>query len=375
MPDPFVAQLGRISGPLLAPNLFRNGIDLNFDNSLLFLNVGDKLVGINTETPTDTLTVNQTFFSKFGISDYITVDNLLFQTNSSISSLNGPINISPSSEDPKTLIDNLQTRDFLNNSQIVINNNTIETVDNINLIVAVGEDKDILLQSNTTITETDSNEPALSVIGNISLDGDLSTTSNIIIGDEPVDVIIVNADLTQDINPGIDTDLENNLGLSLGSPGKRWGNVYIDDWTKINNFIIDNALINNQLLLDGITNTIQPSTPDTDLIVSSGTNIIRLNDISIEDSDIRNTIDTPLRLESTGIGYWKITSNTAFVIPSGTTEERPPLPEVGDTRWNPDLAQLECFDGTIYLNSIGPGIQITVDNMEDLGHIYTLMLG
>jgi hypothetical protein len=39
--------LGRISGPLLNANLLRNGVDLAFENDLLFLDVTGKFVGIN----------------------------------------------------------------------------------------------------------------------------------------------------------------------------------------------------------------------------------------------------------------------------------------------------------------------------------------
>jgi hypothetical protein len=50
------AELGRISGPLLADNLVRNGIDLSFRNfqadpDLLYLNVVDGRIGVNTSTP------------------------------------------------------------------------------------------------------------------------------------------------------------------------------------------------------------------------------------------------------------------------------------------------------------------------------------
>jgi len=50
------AELGRISGPLLANNLTRNGIDLSFRNlqtdpDLLYLNVVDGRIGVNTSTP------------------------------------------------------------------------------------------------------------------------------------------------------------------------------------------------------------------------------------------------------------------------------------------------------------------------------------
>jgi hypothetical protein len=53
-------ELGRISGPLLADNLKRNGANLAFDNKVLFLDVNNKFIGVNTNSPTNDLTVSGT---------------------------------------------------------------------------------------------------------------------------------------------------------------------------------------------------------------------------------------------------------------------------------------------------------------------------
>lgn len=52
--------IGRIAGPTLFADLDRQGVDLKFttaDSSLLYLNFADFRVGVNTELPTETLTV------------------------------------------------------------------------------------------------------------------------------------------------------------------------------------------------------------------------------------------------------------------------------------------------------------------------------
>ena len=43
--------VGRISGPLLKDNLLRNGVNLAFETSLLYLDVKNGRVGINNATP------------------------------------------------------------------------------------------------------------------------------------------------------------------------------------------------------------------------------------------------------------------------------------------------------------------------------------
>jgi hypothetical protein len=50
-------EFGRISGPLLTDNLMRSGIDLAFDTDAMYLNVNNKFVGFNTDTPVRTLDV------------------------------------------------------------------------------------------------------------------------------------------------------------------------------------------------------------------------------------------------------------------------------------------------------------------------------
>ena len=96
---------------------------------------------------------------------------------------------------------------------------------------------------------------------------------------------------------------------------------------------------------------------------------------SINQSAIKNLLNTPLTLGSTGIGYTNFTGTNAMVIPAGNNAERRLSPEVGETRWNTEEAYLECYDGTVWAVSTGGGIEVTVEIMEDLGHAYTLMLG
>ena len=60
-----MAQVGRISGPLLQANLERNGIDLAFRNDLsttqlLYLDVNNGKIGVNNATPTKELDVLDT---------------------------------------------------------------------------------------------------------------------------------------------------------------------------------------------------------------------------------------------------------------------------------------------------------------------------
>jgi hypothetical protein len=96
---------------------------------------------------------------------------------------------------------------------------------------------------------------------------------------------------------------------------------------------------------------------------------------SVNQSLITNLLNTPLTFASTGIGYTQFSSTNAFVVPSGTTSEQRPSPELGETRWNIEEGYLECFDGSVWAVSTGGGEEVTGVIMEDLSHVYTLMLG
>ena len=52
--------IGRISGPLLKANLLREGVDLAFENDLLYLDVTNSRIGINNASPQYDLDVTGT---------------------------------------------------------------------------------------------------------------------------------------------------------------------------------------------------------------------------------------------------------------------------------------------------------------------------
>jgi len=70
--------------------------------------------------------------------------------------------------------------------------------------------------------------------------------------------------------------------------------------------------------------------------------------------------------------------DNGFVIPSGTSAERRASPELGETRYNTTLPldqYLESYDGSVWQLSTGGGETVTVQFMEDLGFVYSAILG
>jgi hypothetical protein len=361
MPDPFVAQLGRISGPMLTENLLRNGVDLAFNTDLIYLNVIDGRVGINTESPTYELDVaGDTLTTDLIATTNAYLDNINIASNQFSTNLGG-INVRPLNSTPTVLFNQLAT------SSLTFNDNVIGSV----------SDQQIRLVSSTTGSatnviklENDTNITGnLGVSGSISLDGDLSPDGNIFIGDSPLDILQIATAIPQDLNPG--TTLTYDLGLI----DRRWGTVYSPGWENITTVSPFQTTVNNQMFLGGANNSIFATQTNANLVINPDTGITVIEQTQWEDNDITNLANTALRFSSTGIGYLRFQGTNAVVIPFGNTSNRPINPEVGDTRWNTDTNYLEVFDGTVYTLSTGAGESVTTEVMQDLGNVYTLILG
>ena len=97
-----MAQVGRISGPLLTANLERNGIDLAFRNNLdtdqlLYLNVTNGFIGVNKDAPAYQIDINgATNVPTLISSTSASIADLNFQNNNEINNLNGDINLNAS---------------------------------------------------------------------------------------------------------------------------------------------------------------------------------------------------------------------------------------------------------------------------------------
>jgi len=174
-------QLGRISGPLLEANLERNGIDLAFSNdrfdpasTLLYFDVNNNRIGINTETPSRDLSISGTAQTTNLIATTIAnIGNFEF-TNSRIEVPTGDIIISAGNY---VNIPRLQTAD------IDINDNVITTYSaNTNLQLTANSTGNILLEDSAIIDNNVTISGTTTVV-DIQATGTISTT-NLTIGQE-----------------------------------------------------------------------------------------------------------------------------------------------------------------------------------------------
>ena len=365
-----MTQLGRISGPILTPNLERDGVDLAFETDLLYLDVTNSRIGLNKNNPTTALNINGYVKTTDLIVDNQAIfDNLIFNANGTISTVVGPINISPVGAGAVINLDRVLT------AQLEINGNVIKNyTTNGSVVLNPNASGSINVQSNTSILGN------LTVTGNTILTGDLSAADNIIVGDSPLDVVVVSTDFTQDIIPGIGNTYD------LGQSAKRWSQLHVADDLSHANLVIPQAvIISDQMRLDGVTGQLISVQSNDDIRITPFTGITSIERTQWQVNTVTNLNNSAITVVSTGIGYLKYQGTNGFVIPAGTGDiayapgtpqnQRRASPEEGETRWNTDLEYVECYDGTVWQLSTGGGATISVPVMQDLGNVYSLMLG
>lgn len=237
------AELGRISGPLLAANLLRQGIDLAFETDLLYLDVTNGRIGIKTSAPTKDLLVNGTSNSTNLIVDtQFTVPNFSVSTNY-IQNLTGPIYIQPDqSTDPKIVTDKLGTLNLRISDQLI---------ENITL------NSDINLSPNGT-GKVVFNASQVYIDGNLHSTNNITADGNVIFGNTDADSTFFNSDIKSDLIPN--TTGQYDLGSSL----KNWKTLYANT---VNTSLLESssAIVNNidMLLTRGNTYFVSVNGSDT----------------------------------------------------------------------------------------------------------------
>ena len=205
-----MAQVGRISGPLLEANLLRQGIangtqaNLSFKNTnsnttLLKVDVVNGRIGVDTEAPANEVQISQTTQTTNLISDTASIANYTISNNNiNVDSGNLYLNAGEHIQ-----LSNLETEQFY------ITDNYISTKDTNN---------DIDLAPNGTGTvEVQSN---LNVTGNLYSTGNITLDGNITFGDADTDSVDFNSDVNSNIIPD-QTDT-----YSLGYVTKSWDELH-----------------------------------------------------------------------------------------------------------------------------------------------------
>jgi hypothetical protein len=345
--------------------LERNGEDLAFQNNpgpdvILQLDVNNSRIGINTSSPVVDLNIDgYVKTTDLIVDDQAIFDNLIFNANGTISTVVGAINISPAGAGAVINLDRVLT------AQLEINGNVIKNyTTNGSVVLNPNASGSVNIQSSTNILGN------LAITGNTILTGNLSAADNIIVGDSPIDVVTVAPDFTQDIIPGADNTYD--LGQSI----KRWSQLHVaDDLTHANLALPQAVTISDQMRLDGVTGQIIGVQSNDDIRITPFTGITTIERTQWQNNTVTNLNNSAITFASTAIGYLKYQGTNGFVIPAGDIASRRVSPEVGETRWNTELAYLECYDGSVWIVSTGAGDVVDVPAMQDLGNVYSLILG
>lgn len=349
--------VGRISGPLLKANLVRDGVDLAFETDLLYLDVTNSRVGINTTTPQQPLDVNGIIrTTDMTVTNQLDVGPLSIFGNT-VQFNSDAVFVAPSGNDPvlyhtRLVIDDLQ-----------ITGNTISTeVSNSNLELRANGTGRVNIQSNTQINGN------LDVTGNITATGDVTIGGNIIIGDEITDSIVINAGIASNLVP--DTDNTYNLG----SPSFKWKTVYANEL-----YIETLDLTNLKVGYLNFSGNSIVSDLGTDIVLSGtgSAGSVVLGNFAFNGNTITNRVAGAVsEIIPTGSGYVKIQGTNGLVIPSGTSGDRPDAyAEVGMIRFNTDSKAVEVWNGITWANPAGASGAVTEIQANELAATFALALG
>jgi hypothetical protein len=333
--------VGRISGPLLKDNLLRNGVNLAFETDLLYLDVVNSRVGINTKTPTNDLSVNGTTrTTNLYISNSATLGTLTF-SGSTVSSLNSTITFSP--QGPNATV--YQGIALVGNFSLT-GNTLSSTNTNGNINFTANGNGSINLNNSVEITGN------LHATGNITADGDIT------LGNAPTDTITFDAEIASSIIPKLDNT------YNLGSPSLKWASVYT------NNIGTTSSTFGN-VSISG--NTITTTTGDLNL-TADGSGSVQIQNIGINNNVI-SSIGTNANVVLTPQGTGGVIINGAsLTIPVGTTVQRPNPATNGMIRYNTTLSRYEGYIGTSSIwavlggvSSIDGNTRITPENTPGAG--------
>jgi hypothetical protein len=348
--------IGRISGPLLKANLVRDGVDLAFETDLLYLNVTNSRIGVNTATPTTDLDVNG-----HTRSTTLTVDNQLnigdfHIAGNTITSDSATINFVAAAGEATVYHSRLQVDD------LQFAGGTISTtVSNANIELNPNGTGTVNVNANTNITGN------LAVTGNVTATGNVVIGGNITIGNALTDVIEINASIKSDLIPETDNTYD------LGSPSFRWRSIYTTDFytTSISVPSLD---VGNLMFRD---NEITTTTGQDLYIDGNGAGGVRLGNFRIVDNVITNVVAGAIsQIVQSGTGYFKIGGTNGFVPPVGNNAQRPTGYEaLGMTRYNTFSKALEVWDGLTWASPAGSSGAVSINQAEDIAAQLALTLG
>jgi hypothetical protein len=204
-------ELGRISGPLLAENLLRNGIDLAFEDNLLYLDVTNNRIGIRKDNPGYTLDITGTTDTTNLIVDTsVNIGNNLVVNTNLIQNISGAINIVPDQTTNPVI-----TATQFGTLNLRISDRLIENITNgSNINISPNGTGQVIF--NTTKVNVD---------GDLHATGDITWDGSITFGDSNTDNIAITSLIDSNVIP------KTHLAYDLGSVTNKWKEANLENLT------------------------------------------------------------------------------------------------------------------------------------------------
>lgn len=172
---------------------------------------------------------------------------------------------------------------------------------------------------------------------------------------------MLNSDLVRTTDLAFNGDLiyldvtGNAVGINTNNPATTLevaGNVTVGNILipNIGNINVGNVNINN--LATPVANTDAATKAYVD---SMSGNISGIGNLTVTDTTIStSTANANIYIDPNGTGTFHIVGTNGFVMPAGTTAERPSTGNVAGTlRFNTDTARMEVYDGTEWDQVVG----------------------
>lgn len=404
--------VGRISGPLLKDNLLRNGVNLAFETSLLYLDVVNGRVGINTTTPGYDLSVNGTTkTTNLDITNSITIGEFTISGNT-ILGAGGQINISVPTGNQVVYQSKFSA------GSVSVTGNTVSTVgSNINLqinptgtveiasstnitgalhttgnltvdnslfvgsLLTVDKSNSTISSDATSFNITSTNGVNISNAGHTTfIDGSTVRTGNLNISGNTLSSL--SGDITVTAFSG-QVNFNNNLNISgnLDVTGNVTigGDINIGDQTtdsvsflaEINSDIVPSinntynlgssslawkTIYTNQSYIGDVYingSTVTTTGQDENLVLQgSGVGAVQIENLYFTGNTIYSQNNTDITLIPNGTGLVVIDSNQSLRLPAGNVAARP-TGQTGQVRYNTELGGYEGFQGSQWIRIDG----------------------
>jgi len=258
-----VVALGRIGGPLLDRNLKRKNAgtgeeNLAFGNTslvypnVLYLDVINGRIGINTDVPSHDFIVNNARTTNLIVPTQSEIENFVISSNI-IQNVSTAITISPD-QSTNPIIDMVKIGTYDYGSSLAYLNISDQLIENIK------NNDDIELSPNGT-GSVNITTSKLYVDGNFTATGSMTWDGSLItLGSNDSDNVVFNAEINSNIVP------DDNETWDLGSALKRW-NVVRGETVPVGTLSVDNLSINgiDMLLTQGNTIYVSINGSDTNV--------------------------------------------------------------------------------------------------------------